>query len=127
MAEFPHPLSRSAALDDTSFPGYAMGAAADAIGVTPAFLRAAEAAGLFNVARSDGGHRRYSRDDLHRADRARQLIDDGIRMDAAVRIVSLEYQLAAANAMIDTLRRRTDPPKRGRGDNPAPAPTPRRR
>ena len=114
MAELPHPLDRTAALDDASFPGYAMGTAANAIGVTPAFLRAAEAAGLFQVARSDGGHRRYSRDDLRRADRARQLVDDGIRMDAAVRIVSLEYQLAAAHAMIDILRRNAEPPKRGR-------------
>jgi hypothetical protein len=57
---------------------------------------------------TDGGHRRYSRDDLHRADRARQLIDDGVRMDAAVRIVSLEYQLAAAHAMIDLLGRKSD-------------------
>lgn len=114
MTDLPRPLDRTAALDDAGFPGYAMGAAAGAIGVTPAFLRAAEAAGLFEVARSDGGHRRYSRADLHRADRARQLVDDGVRMDAAVRIVSLEYQLAAAHAMIDLLRRQTDPPKRGR-------------
>jgi DNA-binding transcriptional MerR regulator len=114
LAELPRPLDRTAALDDASFPGYAMGTAANAIGVTPAFLRAAEAAGLFEVARSDGGHRRYSRDDLRRADRARQLVDDGIRMDAAVRIVSLEYQLAAAHAMIDILRRKAEPPKRGR-------------
>jgi MerR family transcriptional regulator, heat shock protein HspR len=107
MAEPPRPLERTAALDDASFPGYAMGAAAQAIGVTPAFLRAAEAAGLFDIARSDGGHRRYSRDDLHRADRARQLVDDGIGMDSAVRIVTLEYQLAAAHAMIDLLRRKS--------------------
>jgi DNA-binding transcriptional MerR regulator len=107
MTEPPRPLERTASLDDASFPGYAMGSAAQAIGVTPAFLRAAEAAGLFDIARSDGGHRRYSRDDLHRADRARQLIDDGVRMDAAVRIVSLEYQLAAAHAMIDLLRRKS--------------------
>jgi MerR family transcriptional regulator, heat shock protein HspR len=113
MAKLPDPADRTAALDDASFPGYAMGAAAHAIGVTPAFLRAAEAAGLFDVARSEGGHRRYSRDDLHRADRARQLVDDGIRMDAAARIVSLEYQLAAAHAMIDVLRRKADARKRG--------------
>lgn len=109
MAEPPRPPKRTAALDDASFPGYAMGAAANAIGVTPAFLRAAEAAGLFDIARSDGGHRRYSRDDLHRADRVRQLVDDGVRIDAAVRIVSLEYQLAAAHAMIDLLSRKGDP------------------
>ena len=114
MVEPPRLPDRTAALDDASFPGYAMGAAAHAIGVTPAFLRSAEAAGLFEVARSDGGHRRYSREDLRRADRARQLVDDGIRMDAAVRIVSLEYQLAAAQAMIEVLQRRTAPPHRSR-------------
>jgi DNA-binding transcriptional MerR regulator len=108
VADLPDPLDRTAALDDTGFPGYSMGAAADAIGVTPAFLRAAEAAGLFDIARSDGGHRRYSRNDLRRADRARQLVDDGVRIDAAVRIVSLEYQLATAHSMIDMLRRKAD-------------------
>jgi len=113
VAELPRPAERAAALDDAGFPGYAMGPAADAIGVTPAFLRAAEAAGLFDIARSSGGHRRYSRDDLHRADRARRLVDDGIRMDAAVRIVTLEYQLAAAHAMIDLLRRKAEPSERG--------------
>jgi MerR family transcriptional regulator, heat shock protein HspR len=107
--QLPRPPDRTPALDDTSFPGYTMGAAADAIGVTPAFLRAAEAAGLFEISRSDGGHRRYSRDDLRRADRARQLVNDGIRVDAAARIVSLEYQLATANAMIETLRRKAAP------------------
>jgi MerR family transcriptional regulator, heat shock protein HspR len=96
---------RAAALGDADFPGFAMGAAAEVIGVTPAFLRAAEAAGLFEPHRSSGGHRRYSRDDLERADRARQLVDDGTRMNDAVRIVSLEYQLAAAQAMIEILRR----------------------
>jgi DNA-binding transcriptional MerR regulator len=85
-----------------------VGAAAGAIGVTAAFLRAAEAAGP-RRGRSDGRHRRYSRDDLRRADRARQLVDNGIRIDAAVRIISLEYQLSAAQAMFDIPRRRTDP------------------
>ena len=108
MAEPSRPHERTVALDDAGFPGYAMGAAAYAIGVTPAFLRAAEAAGLFEIARSVGGHRRYTSNDLHRADRARQLIDDGVRMDAAVRIVGLEYQLAAAHAMIDLLRRKSE-------------------
>jgi len=108
VADQPRPTDRTAALDDATFPAYGMGAAAGAIGVTPAFLRAAEAAGLFEAHRSDGGHRRYSRDDLHRADRARALVDDGIGIDAAVRIVRLEYQLAAANAMIEVLRRKTE-------------------
>jgi DNA-binding transcriptional MerR regulator len=81
-----------------------MGSAAKAIGVTPAFLRAAESAGLFEAHRSEGGHRRYTRDDLERADRARQLVDDGLPMEAVVRIVYLEYQLAAAQALIEQLQ-----------------------
>lgn len=112
MGQPPRPASKASAFDDGAFPGYAMGAAAQTLGVTPAFLRSAEAAGLFSAHRSAGGHRRYSRDDLQRADRTRQLVDEGIRMDAAVRIVSLEFRLAAAHAMIDILRRRTDPPNR---------------
>ncbi len=111
MSALPHPTQRKTALDDATFPGYSMGAAADAIGVTPAFLRAAEAAGLFEgtsgITRSQGGHRRYSRDDLHRANRARELVNTGIGIDAATRIVSLEYQLAAAHTMIEILQRKS--------------------
>jgi MerR family transcriptional regulator, heat shock protein HspR len=119
VTELPSRSGRTPALEDASFPGYAMGAAAAAIGVTPAFLRSAESAGLFDIHRSDGGHRRYSRDDLHRADRARQLVDEGIRMDAAARIVSLEYQLAAAHAMIELLRRKANPPQDRKGMGPS--------
>jgi DNA-binding transcriptional MerR regulator len=96
-------------LVDADFPGFAMGTAAKAIGVTPAFLRAAEAAGLFEAHRSEGGHRRYTRDDLERADRARELVDDGLPMEAAARIVSLEYRLAAAQALIEQLQQRDEP------------------
>jgi MerR family transcriptional regulator/heat shock protein HspR len=103
MADEPRRMVNPAA--ETNYPAFGMGVAAQAIGVTPAFLRSAEAAGLFEAHRSTGGHRRYSRDDLERADRARQLVDGGLQMDAAVRIVSLEYQLAAAQAMIEILRR----------------------
>ena len=101
------------ALRDLAFPGYAMSAAADAIGVTPAFLRAAEAAGLFQAHRSGGGHRRYSQTDLQKADRARQLVDEGLALDAVVRIVALEYQLAAAQTMIVRLRAHRKAPSPG--------------
>ncbi len=118
MGELTHRPPQRSPLEDTGYPGYAMRAAADAIGVTPAFLRAVEAAGLFEVHRSGGGHRRYSRDDLQRADRARRLVDDGLGVEAAVRIVSLEYQLAAAQTMIQVLHRRLDERSDGRRASP---------
>ena len=109
MTGRPREPRKASPLEDSAYPAFAMGAAAEAIGVTPTFLRTAESAGLFDAHRSSGGHRRYSRDDLERADRTRQLVDEGIRIDAAVRIVNLEYQLAAANAMIELLRRGQHP------------------
>ncbi|WP_246510893.1 helix-turn-helix domain-containing protein [Nonomuraea endophytica] len=73
-----------------------MGAAADMLGVTPAFLRALGAAHLIEPLRSSGGHRRYSRYQLRLAARARELVDQGTPVEAACRIIILEDQLAEA-------------------------------
>ena len=86
--------------DDADFPAYTMGRAAELIGVTPAFLRSLGAAGLIEAERSLGGHRRYSRHQLRLATRVRQLLDEGILLTAACRIVTLEDRLAAAHRRI---------------------------
>jgi MerR family transcriptional regulator/heat shock protein HspR len=90
----------STTFEDADFPAYTMGRAAEMIGVTPAFLRSLGAAGLIEPERSIGGHRRYSRHQLHLAGRVRQLLDEGIALTAACRIVSLEDRLAAAHRRI---------------------------
>jgi DNA-binding transcriptional MerR regulator len=90
----------STTFDDADYPAYTMGRAADMIGVTPAFLRSLGTAGLIEPQRSDGGHRRYSRHQLQLAGRVRQLLDDGILLTAACRIVTLEDRLAAAHRHI---------------------------
>ncbi|MEV8510097.1 MerR family transcriptional regulator [Actinoplanes sp. NPDC051475] len=90
----------STAFDDADFPAYTMGRAAEMIGVTPAFLRSLGAAGLVAPERSLGGHRRYSRHQLQLAGRVRQLLDEGILLAAACRIVTLEDRLAAAHRRI---------------------------
>ncbi|XVU24154.1 MerR family transcriptional regulator [Actinoplanes sp. CA-054009] len=86
--------------DDADFPAYTMGRAADMIGVTPAFLRSLGAAGLIEPQRSLGNHRRYSRHQLQLATRVRQLLDEGMPLTAACRIVKLEDRLAAAHRHI---------------------------
>jgi MerR family transcriptional regulator/heat shock protein HspR len=91
------------AFDDADFPAYTMGRAADIIGVTPAFLRSLGTAGLIEPQRSLGGHRRYSRHQLQLAVRVRQLLDEGILLTAACRIVMLEDRLAAAHRRIVAL------------------------
>ena len=90
----------STTFDDADYPAYTMGRAAEMISVTPAFLRSLGTAGLIEPKRSDGGHRRYSRHQLTLAVRVRQLLDDGMPLQAACRIVTLEDRLAAAHRRI---------------------------
>ena len=92
--------------DDDDFPAYTMGRAAEMTGVTPAFLRSLGEAGLISPQRSDGGHRRYSRHQLRLATRARALVDEGLPLTAACRIVTLEDQLEAAHRRIADLESR---------------------
>ncbi|ETK35577.1 MerR family transcriptional regulator [Microbispora sp. ATCC PTA-5024] len=82
--------------DDDDYPAYSMGAAAEMLGVSPAFLRALGAAKLIEPKRSSGGHRRYSRYQLRLAARARELVNQGTPVEAACRIIILEDQLAEA-------------------------------
>jgi MerR family transcriptional regulator, heat shock protein HspR len=90
----------STTFDDADYPAYTMGRAADMIGVTPAFLRSLGSAGLIEPERSLGGHRRYSRHQLQLSQRVRQLLDEGILLTAACRIVTLEDRLSAAHRRI---------------------------
>ena len=93
-------------LDDEDYPAVAMGQAAELLEVQPAFLRSLDAAGVVSPGRSSGGHRRYSRRQLERAARLRVLVDAGMNLDGAIRILELEDDLAAANARITELEHR---------------------
>jgi hypothetical protein len=93
-------------LDDEDYPAVTMGQAAELLEVQPAFLRSLDAAGVLTPYRSGGGHRRYSRRQLAVAARIRALFDEGLNLDAATRIVSLENDLADARAQIAELERR---------------------
>jgi DNA-binding transcriptional MerR regulator len=80
-------------LDDEHYPAYTMGRAAEITGASQDFLRRLEKAKLFIPLRSAGGHRRYSRHQLRLAARAREIVDRGIALEAACRILTLEDQL----------------------------------
>jgi DNA-binding transcriptional MerR regulator len=90
----------STTFDDADYPAYTMGRATEMLGVTPAFLRSLGAAGLIEPQRSLGGHRRYSRHQLMLAGRVRVLLDEGMLLTAACRVVALEDRLAAAHRRI---------------------------
>ncbi|MFD9381101.1 MerR family transcriptional regulator [Streptomyces sp. NPDC059999] len=87
---------RAGHLDDDEYPAFTMGRAADMLGTTQRFLRAIDEHRLITPLRSPGGHRRYSRHQLRIAARARELVDQGLPVEAACRIVALEDQLQEA-------------------------------
>ncbi|MFE1289491.1 MerR family transcriptional regulator [Streptomyces sp. NPDC058751] len=100
-------MSTTDRFEDDDYPAYTMGRAAELIGATPAFLRAVGEAGLITPFRSGGGHRRYSRNQLRTAARARDLVDQGTPVEAACRIVTLEDSLDEALRLNAELRRST--------------------
>ena len=66
--------------------------------------------------RSAGNHRRYTRRELALALRIRELFDQGPTMASALRIVSLEDDLAAERAPTASLDRRLGRRRRGGQD-----------
>src|SRR5690242_10718144 len=95
-------------LDDQDYPAFTMGQAAEVLDVQAAFLRSLDAAGVLSPKRSEGGHRRYSRRQLVLAGRLRELLDQGLTLDAATRIVDLQDQLDTARGRIEELEAERD-------------------
>jgi len=75
-------------------PVYGIAVAAQLSGVPEASLRLFEAKGLVTPARSDGGTRRYSDDDLARIRRVTGLRVEGINIVGIRRVLDLEDENA---------------------------------
>jgi MerR family transcriptional regulator, heat shock protein HspR len=93
-------------LDDPDYPAYTTGRAAEVLGVQQAFLRSLDAAGAIRPERTEGGRRRYTRRQLTLAARIRELFDQGHTLAAALRILTLEDDLADERALTARLRER---------------------
>jgi MerR family transcriptional regulator/heat shock protein HspR len=93
-------------LDDPDYPAYTTGRAAEVLGVQQPFLRSLDAAGAVRPERSAGGRRRYTRRQIAFAARIRELFDQGLALNAALRILALEDDLAAEQALTARLRAR---------------------
>jgi DNA-binding transcriptional MerR regulator len=83
---------------------YGISVAAELSGVPVQSLRLYERYGLLTPARSDGGTRRYSADDLARLQRISALVDAGVNLAGIARILSLEDDNAALSAANSDLR-----------------------
>ncbi|WP_280297807.1 MerR family transcriptional regulator [Nocardia neocaledoniensis] len=85
---------------------YAISVAAELAGIGVQTLRLYEQHGLITPARSAGGTRRYSGDDLTRLHRITTLTGEGVNLTAVARILELEDTVAALRAERDRLRAR---------------------
>ncbi|WP_217180940.1 MerR family transcriptional regulator [Streptomyces sp. AC495_CC817] len=90
---------------DSQTPVYGIAVAAQLSGIPEASLRLFEARGLLTPARSDGGTRRYSDDDLARLQRVTDLRDEGINIAGIRRVLDLEDENAGLRAERETLDR----------------------
>ena len=98
---------------------YAISVASQLTGVTPQTLRLYEARGLLEPARSDGGTRRYSRQDLDRVVEITAMTAEGLTLEGIRRILEMQAETDALRAEIQTLRcqlgDRADPAARPHG------------
>ena len=97
---------------------FAISVAAELAGVHPQTLRVYEREGLIQPARSDGGTRRYSRDDVDRLRLIAALTASGVNIPGVKRVLALESQLAALKEKVERLTEelaRTHRPPKGRG------------
>ena len=75
---------------------YTISVAAELAGVTIRSLRLYERRGLLAPARTTGGTRRFSQDDLHRLRRIAELVADGVNLTGIGKILDLEQDTRRA-------------------------------
>jgi MerR family transcriptional regulator, heat shock protein HspR len=83
---------------------YGISVAAELSGIPVQSLRLYERCGPLTPARSDGGTRRYSADDLARLRRISMLVEAGVNLAGVARILDLEDDNVALSATNTDLR-----------------------
>jgi MerR family transcriptional regulator/heat shock protein HspR len=88
---------------ETNHGVFAISVAAELAGLHPQTLRIYEREGLIEPARSSGGTRRYSGDDVERLRIIGALTAAGLNVAGVKRVLSLEGELAEMRATIERL------------------------
>ncbi|HEX9257891.1 MAG TPA: helix-turn-helix transcriptional regulator [Acidimicrobiales bacterium] len=83
---------------------YVISVAAELAGVHPQTLRIYERKGLLEPARTAGGNRRYSDEDIERLLRIAELTEEGLNLAGVRRVLELEQQVAALRTELDRVR-----------------------
>lgn len=97
---------------------YGISVASELTGIDPQTMRLYERRGLLTPARTEGGTRRYSDDDLDRLQRISSLVGEGVNLAGVAQILHLERrntELESDNGHLRSenirLRKRSDSPR----------------
>ncbi len=88
---------------------FAISVAADMVSMQIQNLRVYERRGLVDPDRTPGGSRLYSRDDIERLHRIRDLLAEGLNLAGIARVLQLEEENLRLRAALDA-RRGTEAP-----------------
>jgi MerR family transcriptional regulator, heat shock protein HspR len=83
---------------------YVISVAAELAGMHPQTLRIYERKGLLEPARTQGGSRRYSDDDIAQLQRIQDLTAEGHNLEGVRRILELEAEIEQLQGQIDDLK-----------------------
>ncbi|MHB1597154.1 MAG: heat shock protein transcriptional repressor HspR [Streptosporangiaceae bacterium] len=101
---------------------FSISVAAELAGVHPQTLRIYEREGLLDPARTVGGTRRYSADDIERLKEIITLTAGGLNLAGVRRVLELQEQTRQMQAEIDRLRKQAgqvgQPPRADDGGHP---------
>jgi MerR family transcriptional regulator, heat shock protein HspR len=97
------PSASPLALDDHQAPIYTVGQVAELLGVQPAFVRRLATEHVVEPARSPGGQRRYSRDEVGQVLAVSRMAGEGMTLSGIKRILVLEAEVASLQAQVAEL------------------------
>ena len=106
MAPQPEPQSLPGgplAIDNHQAPIYTVGQVAELLGVQPAFVRRLDTERVVQPARSAGGQRRYSRDEVGQVQAVSRMAGEGMTLPGIRRILALEAEVADLQAQVKKL------------------------
>ena len=80
---------------------YSVGQVAEMLNVQPAFLRRLDNEAVVQPARSGGGQRRYSQNQIYRVQKVMGLASEGLTLTAIRRLLELEAEVQRLRNLLD--------------------------
>lgn len=96
-------------IDDPTAALYSVGQVAGMLDVQAAFLRRLDSEELVQPARSEGGQRRYSRDEIARVERVVELAGEGMTLAGIKRLMVLEAEVRELKRQLKAERAKRRP------------------